>query len=146
MSTLQSPGPVVLIIASATLLSACGMFQRAPAPAPAPAPVVSVIELSSRPAERALLAGLRAYDDAQYPQAEEQLRLALKTGLASPHDQAAAQKYLAFIYCTTQRQSLCEAAFLAARQADPAFALSKGEAGHPLWGPVYKRVIGGGGK
>ena len=142
MPTSRSFRTTVLIAASAALLSACGMFQRAPAPAPPPAPVVSVIELTSRPAERALLAGLRAYDDAQYPQAEEQLKLALKTGLASPHDQAGAQKYLAFIYCTTQRQSMCEAAFLAARQADPAFALSKGEAGHPLWGPVYKRVIG----
>ena len=27
-----------------------------------------------------------------------------------------------------------------ARAADPAFALSKSEAGHPLWGPVYQRM------
>lgn len=53
---------------------------------------------------------------------------------------AAAQKHLAFIYCTSQRVAECEAAFRAARLADPAFALSRSEAGHPLWGPVYKRV------
>jgi hypothetical protein len=35
----------------------------------------------------------------------------------------------------------CEASFRAARQADPTFALSKSEAGHPVWGPVYKRVV-----
>jgi len=34
----------------------------------------------------------------------------------------------------------CEAQFRAARTADPAFALTKSEAGHPLWGPVYQRV------
>ena len=26
------------------------------------------------------------------------------------------------------------------RAADPAFALSKSEAGHPQWGPVYQRL------
>ena len=34
----------------------------------------------------------------------------------------------------------CEAAFRAARAADPAFALSRAEAGHPMWGPVYQRA------
>jgi len=34
----------------------------------------------------------------------------------------------------------CEAQFRAARTDDPAFALSKAEAGHPQWGPVYQRV------
>ena len=29
----------------------------------------------------------------------------------------------------------------AARKADPQFALGKSEAGHPLWGPVYKRAL-----
>jgi hypothetical protein len=35
----------------------------------------------------------------------------------------------------------CEAAFRAARAADPGFVLSRSEAGHPLWGPVYRRVL-----
>ncbi|MCW7539164.1 TssQ family T6SS-associated lipoprotein [Aquabacterium sp. A7-Y] len=109
----------------------------APAPAPAPAPGVS--DLLARPAERALLYGMRAYDDAQYPEAERQLNRALQAGLASPRDRAAAHKYLAFIYCTSQRTALCEAAFRAARRADAGFALSKSEAGHPLWGPVFVR-------
>jgi len=34
----------------------------------------------------------------------------------------------------------CEVQFRAARAADAGFALSKSEAGHPLWGPVYQRV------
>jgi len=99
-----------------------------------------LIDVAERPAEKALLAGLRAYDDAQYPAAEKQLQTALHAGLVSPRDRAAAHKHLAFIFCTSNRASECEAEFRAARAADPAFALSKSEAGHPLWGPVYRRV------
>jgi len=116
-----------------------------PAPAPAPAcPVpepVSVVELSARPAERALLGGLRAYDDAQYRNAEQRLTEALNLGLAARADRAAAHKTLAFIFCTSKRMKQCEASFRAAREADPAFALNKAEAGHPVWGPVYKKVV-----
>jgi Tfp pilus assembly protein PilF len=121
---------LVLAIALAALLAAC---------APMP-PQGGLMDVAERPAEKALLAGLRAYDDGQYLQAEQQLQLALKTGLASPKDRAAAHKHLAFVYCTSQRAALCEATFRAARQADPAFALTKAEAGHPLWGAVYRRT------
>ncbi len=108
--------------------------------APVAAPTVGLLDVTARPAERALLNGMRAYEDGQYAESEKQLRLALGTGLASPKDAAAAQKHLAFIYCTSNRVSDCEAAFRAARKADPAFALSRSEQGHPVWGPVYKRV------
>ena len=100
-----------------------------------------LMDVAERPAEKALLGGMRAYDDAQYPMAERQLAQALKDGLASPRDRAAAHKHLAFIYCTSNRTPECEAAFRAAREADPAFVLSKAEAGHPLWGPVYKHAL-----
>lgn len=119
-----------LAAACAALLGGCAQM---------PAQTVGITELAERPAERALLAGIRAYEDARYPQAEKQLNEALQAGLASPKDQAAAHKYLAFIYCTSQRAAQCEAAFRAARAADPGFALGKSEAGHPLWGPVYAR-------
>jgi Tfp pilus assembly protein PilF len=124
--------PLASVAASlALLLGACAQAPTAP---------VGLTEVAERPGEKALLAGIRAYDDGQYPDAEKQLNLALKAGLSSPRDRSAANKYLAFIYCTSNRPAECEAAFRAARQADPAFALSKSEAGHPLWGPVYKRV------
>jgi Tfp pilus assembly protein PilF len=99
-----------------------------------------LIDVAERPAEKALLAGMRAYDDAQYPVAERQLTQALKDGLASPRDRAAAHKHLAFIYCTSNRLKACEDEFRAAVADDPNFALSKSEAGHPQWGPVYQRV------
>ena len=99
-----------------------------------------VTPAAERPAEKALLAGIRAYDDGQYAESEKHLAAAAKAGLVSPKDRATVNKYLAFIYCTSNRHANCEAAFRAARQADPSFALSKSEAGHPQWGPVYKRV------
>lgn len=108
--------------------------------ATSPPPQAGLLDVVSRPAEQALLAGLRAYDDAQYTDAEKQFSAALKLGLPSPKDRAAADKHLAFIYCTSNRIAECEAAFRAARQADPSFSLSKSEVGHPLWGPVYRRV------
>jgi hypothetical protein len=132
---LQALWPALLPL----LLTACAL-KAPPAPLPPPA-AVGLAEVLARPAERALMDGMRAYDDAQYPQAEAALRRALETGLQSPRDSATAHKLLAFITCTSERLPACEAAFLAARQADPAFALSKSEAGHPLWGPVARRML-----
>ncbi|MFY9511662.1 MAG: TssQ family T6SS-associated lipoprotein, partial [Rubrivivax sp.] len=97
--------------------------------------------LMERAAERSLFEGIRAYDDGNYTLAESALRKALAGGLQSARDQATAHKLLAFITCTSERVPACEAAFRAARGADPAFALSRSEAGHPVWGPVYKRTL-----
>jgi len=121
------------VAAALALLGGC-------ATPPVAAPAVGLTDLMERPAERALLDGLRAYEDGQYAQAEEALRQALARGLRSSRDQAGAHKLLAFITCTSERFTECETAFRAARAADPAFALSRPEAGHPLWGPVYRQV------
>jgi Tfp pilus assembly protein PilF len=128
--------PMQLVaFAAVVLLTAC-----AQAPVPKPAEPVGLIDVSERPAEKALLAGLRSYDDGQYLDAERHFNDALKIGLVSSKDRAAAHKHLAFVYCTSRREAQCEGAFRAARSAFPAFALSKSEAGHPVWGPVYKRL------
>ena len=111
----------------------------------APPPVAQapsgLAELMEKPGERALIEGIRAYDDGQYPQAEAALRKALGAGLASPRDKGSAHKLLAFITCTSERLTECETQFRAAKAADPAFALNRSEAGHPLWGPVYRKVM-----
>lgn len=100
-------------------------------------------DVMQRPAERALLAGLRAYEDGQYTDAERELKRALVTGLVSAKDQSAAYKHLAFVYCTSNRVAECDQAFRQAIAADPEFALTRAEAGHPMWGPVYRRVTAG---
>ena len=124
------------VLALAALMTAC-----AAPPAPPPPPSGGLAELMERPAERLLFEGIRAYDDGQYPQAEAALRRALAGGLRSGRDQASAHKLLGFLTCTSERAAACEAAFRAARAADPAFALTRSEAGHPLWGPVYRKAL-----
>ena len=126
---------LALATALCLALAACGTPPKPPPPAPS-----GLAELMERPGERALFEGIRAYDDGQYTQAETALRKALEAGLQSGRDRASAHKLLAFITCTSDRLADCEAAFRAARAADPAFALSRSEAGHPLWGPVYRKL------
>ena len=116
----------------AWLVSACAQVP--------PAAPVGLLDVTSRPAEGELLAGLRAYDDAQYEAAQRRFRQALRAGLASPRDRAEAHKRLAFIDCAAGRLAECEAEFRRAREADPAFALDRSEAGHPVWGPVYRKL------
>jgi Tfp pilus assembly protein PilF len=109
-------------------------------PAPPAPPPTGLAEVMERPAERALLEGIRAYDDGQYAQAEKALRKALGDGLQSTRDRATAHKLLAFITCTSNRLADCQTQFREARAADASFALSRSEAGHPVWGPVYKNL------
>ncbi len=134
MHTFARPALMVALLAAAALLGAC-----ATRPPPA-APATGLSEVMERPAERALLDGIRAYDDAQYAQAETALRTALAEGLKSTRDRATAHKLLAFITCTSNRLADCETQFREARAADAAFALSRSESGHPVWGPVYRSV------
>jgi Tfp pilus assembly protein PilF len=119
-------------VASAALLAGCA--------APPPPPPTGLAEVMERPAERALMDGIRAYDDGQYASAEAALRKALADGLPSARDRATAHKLLAFITCTSERLADCETQFREARAADASFALSRSEAGHPVWGPVYRNV------
>ena len=119
------------LASAAWLLAACAPMPPAP---------VGLLDVTARPAEKALLAGLKAYDDAQYESAERLFKEALAAGLVSPRDRAEAHKRLAFIDCASGRLDECEAEFKQARQADKTFALDKSEAGHPVWGPVYKKL------
>lgn len=116
-------------LAIVATLAAC---ETPPTTAP-----VGLTDLTERPAERALMGAMRAYDDADYPAVERQANEAMKLGLRSARDIATAHKLRAFVYCTSNRLAACEAEFRAARVAYPAFVLSHAEAGHPVWGPVY---------
>lgn len=128
----RRPAALALLAAlsAAALLAGCETM---------PPPSVGVTDLAEQPAERALLAAMRSYDEADYPAVERNADLALRQGLKSKRDEAAAHKLRAFVYCTSDRVPACEAEFRAARAVYPAFELSKAEAGHPLWGPVYTK-------
>ena len=135
LATLLAGSTVLVVL---TLLGACAPAVPAK---PAPASPPTLAELMQRPAERALVEGIRHYDEGQYTQAETQLRRALAAGLADGRDRASAHKLLAFIACASERLTDCAQQFSAARAADPAFQLSRSESGHPVWGPIYRRML-----
>lgn len=89
-------------------------------------------------AEVELRRGIRSYDDAEYESAARNLRSALDRGLRSSRDEANAHKYLAFVACASGRIKSCHAEFRSALEADPKFELAPAEAGHPVWGPVFR--------
>jgi len=120
------------------LLAACETMP--PAAAPTAPPTASIATLYLRPAERALIEGIRLYEEASFERAEGALQQALAEGLTDPRDRAVAHKYIAFIACAFNRLAQCEASFASAFAADPRFALSDKEIGHPVWGPVYRQV------
>ncbi|MFZ6751086.1 TssQ family T6SS-associated lipoprotein [Undibacterium sp. Ren11W] len=132
MLIISKSGTAILFAFLAISLTACV----------APEAQIGLTDLSARPAEKALLAGIRSYEEAQYADAEKSLSTSLSAGFTVPKDAALAHKYLAFIYCTSSRIEECKRAFTAARAVDPGFVLSKKEIGHPQWGPVYKQTLG----
>jgi len=67
------------------------------------------------------------------------LQFALEEGLSRP-DRVKAHKYLAFIACVSSQQLTCREEFSIALELDPKFELAPAEAGHPIWGPMFKSV------
>lgn len=109
-------------------------------PPPAPPPPMSAIQIYSRPPERALITGMRLYEEGSFDRAESAFKSALTQGLRDRRDVAAANKYLAFIACAFNRPVECETHFRSAITSDPEFRLTDAEIGHPIWGPVYRNV------
>jgi Tfp pilus assembly protein PilF len=124
---------------AALAVAALGGCVTVPAEAPAPA-TESIALLYARPAERALVNGLRAYEEGAFERAEQSFRTAVLQSLRDPRDAAVAHKYLAFIACAFNRIGECEQQFKRAFGADPRFLLTDAEIGHPIWGPVYRQV------
>lgn len=138
--------------AGAMALGGCAAPKEEAAKMPVEAPPVVVAAAPAVPeapvvpktaaGDEALSRGLLAYKSGKYPTAEKELKAAIQAGLSTPTDLANAHKHLAFVYCTSKRDTPCLAAFKAAKAADPAFALSKAEAGHPMWAKTYKKALG----
>lgn len=90
------------------------------------------------PAEKALFHAISSYDNEDFKSSEKELQEALHSGTLGKHDQVVAHKYLAFIFCTSHRKKLCRHEFRTALKIDPGFRLAAAEAGHPMWGPVFR--------
>jgi Tfp pilus assembly protein PilF len=104
-------------------------------------PVREIKSIFQSKGEPQLNAGISQYEDGKYAAATTSLQNALAAGL-SDSDQVTANKYLAFVACTQGRERQCRAYFRRALELNPSFELAPAEAGHPMWGPVFKNVKG----
>ena len=94
-------------------------------------------------AQMTLVQGLREYDAGDYAASSKTLQRALDLGLFSI-DSGNAHKHLAFIHCASNRERQCREEFRKALAADPALELTPAEAGHPVWGPIFRSMSGTG--
>lgn len=94
----------------------------------------------NRTPERKLSQGVAKYEEGNYIASMAALNNVLQTRLVDRDDKVSAYKYLAFIHCVSDREKLCHEAFSKALALNPRFELTPAEAGHPIWGPVFRRA------
>jgi Tfp pilus assembly protein PilF len=82
---------------------------------------------------------LQQYEAGDYDESAKSFEGALREGL-NEKERASAHKHLAFIHCAAQRERQCRDEFRKALAVDPALELEPAEAGHPVWGPVFRSV------
>ena len=133
---MRRPAQWILLMAAMLALAGCDT-----------APVKSVQEtiggmFQGGKAEQDLAGGISQYDDGNYNESARLLQAGLDEGLSAKSDQVKAHKYLAFIHCVSGREAQCRSEFRAALKIDPSFELAANEAGHPIWGPVFRSVKG----
>jgi Tfp pilus assembly protein PilF len=92
--------------------------------------------------QAALDAGVKQYEEGDYADSAKSLAAALDQGL-NERGQVRARKYLAFISCASNRIAACRDEFRKALAIDPSFELAPAEAGHPIWGPVFRQLKSG---
>lgn len=110
---------------AALFLSGCGTWGRSSC---------------NNPADQKLNYGVLSYEEGNYQASMTALQGVLETGLGNKAEQVRAYKYLAFINCVSSREKMCRDYFRKALEIDPRFDLEPAEAGHPIWGPVFRSV------
>lgn len=131
------------------LIAACATTEPDPVPPPpvavepaaeAPTVVEKIPEPPApKPGLQNLEKGVAAYENAQYRSANKLIAGALQSGLDTA-DEVRAHKYLAFIACAGGQTGPCRTHFRKALAIDPGFGLTRTEAGHPMWGKVFREV------
>jgi Tfp pilus assembly protein PilF len=86
--------------------------------------------------------GLKQYEAGEYTESAKNLEGAISLGLPDKQ-RADAHKHLAFIHCSSNRERQCRDEFRKALSVDPALELAPAEAGHPVWGPIFRSLKAG---
>jgi Tfp pilus assembly protein PilF len=105
-------------------------------------PVWGPIFSSLKAAPPPFKVALQQYEAGDYAESAKSFQGAIKEGL-SDRERANAHKHLAFIHCAAGRERPCRDEFRKALGADPALELEPAEAGHPVWGPIFRAVKAG---
>jgi len=105
---------------------------------PAWGPVFSSLKAAPAPFKLAL----QQYEAGDYAESAKSFQGAIKEGLGDK-ERANAHKHLAFIHCAAGRERPCRDEFRRALSADPTLELEPAEAGHPVWGPIFRAVKAG---
>lgn len=87
---------------------------------------------------QALATGIRQYEDGNYAESLKSLQSAVDLGLANRGDRIKAHKHMAFVHCVSGRERQCRDEFRKGLEVDPQMELDPAEAGHPIWGPVFR--------
>lgn len=123
-----------LVVAAAVLmLGACASVKTA-------GDLLKKYPFEAGPAEQKLASGIKSYEDGDYKSSQAALQGALDLGLSGKGDQMVAHKYMAFIDCVSGHEKQCREEFRKALEIDQSFDLKPAEAGHPIWGPVFRSV------
>lgn len=85
---------------------------------------------------------LEQYESGDYDESAKNFQGAIRDGL-DDKERANAHKHLAFIHCAANRERQCRDEFRRALTADPGLELSAAEAGHPVWGPIFRSLKAG---
>jgi Tfp pilus assembly protein PilF len=122
----------LIVLAAAAALAGCGSEP------------LRELEALFKPnrGEAALAAGLKQYEEGRYAESLKNLGSAIDRGL-SDGDRVTAHKHVAFIHCASSRERACRDEFRKALKVDPGLELAPAEAGHPIWGPVFRSVKAG---
>jgi Tfp pilus assembly protein PilF len=86
--------------------------------------------------------GLKQYEDGDYVDSLKSLLSAIDQGLGD-RDRVNAHKHIAFIHCASSRERQCREEFRRALAIDPGMELASAEAGHPVWGPIFRSLKAG---
>jgi len=111
-------------------------------PAEAGHPIWGPIFASLKAAPAPFKLALQQYEAGDYDASAKSFQGAINEGLADK-ELASAHKHIAFIHCAANRERQCREEFRKALAVDPALELAPAEAGHPVWGPIFRSVKAG---
>ena len=92
----------------------------------------------SSPSKQLLEKGTVSYEQGNYGLALVRLQGVIDLSTATTDEKIQAYKLTAFIHCISGREKMCGDSFKKAIQLDSRFDLKPAEAGHPVWGPVFR--------